>query len=140
MGGHVTTASPETPRVDQPLKRAGSISYLHIPAADVHEAARFYEAVFGWIVRDHDSDRPTFDDGSGYVSGAWMTDQAVAREPGLLLYISVEHIDQVIASISARGGEIVRAPYPEGSLRVATFRDPAGNVLGLWEEAAAGGR
>jgi len=69
-----------------------------------------------------------------------MTDQAVAREPGLLLYISVEHIDQVIASISARGGEIVRAPYPEGSLRVATFRDPAGNVLGLWEEAAAGGR
>jgi predicted enzyme related to lactoylglutathione lyase len=48
----------------------------------VHEAARFYEAVFGWDVRDHESERPTFDDGSGCISGAWMADQAVAREPG----------------------------------------------------------
>lgn len=132
------TASPETHGVDQLLKRAGSISYLHIPAVDIHEAASFYEAVFGWTVRDHDSDRPTFDDGSGYISGAWMTDQAVAREPGLLLYIYVEHIDEVIARISAHGGEVVRAPYAEGNLRVATFRDPTGNILGLWEEAAGG--
>jgi hypothetical protein len=103
----------------------------------VHEAARFYEAVFGWAVRDHDSDRPTFDDGSGYISGAWMTDQAVSREPGLLLYIYVEGIDEAVARIADHGGDLVRAPYAEGTLRVATFRDPAGNVLGLWEETAA---
>lgn len=66
-----------------------------------------------------------------------MTDQAVAREPGLLLYIYVDHIDEVVARVSARGGEVVRAPFSEGTLRVATFRDPAGNVLGLWEEEAA---
>ena len=134
------TASPEAPGVDQHLKRAGSISYVHIPAVDVHEAARFYEAVLGWTVRDHDSDRPTFDDGSGYISGAWMADQAVVREPGLLLYIYVERIDEVVARIGAHGGAVVRTPYAEGSLRVATFRDPAGNVLGLWEDAGAVGR
>jgi predicted enzyme related to lactoylglutathione lyase len=103
----------------------------------VHEAARFYEAVFGWAVRDHDSERPTFDDGSGHVSGAWMTDQAIAREPGLLLFIYVDGIDKVAERIAAHGGEVVRAPYAEGNLKVATFRDPAGNVLGLWEEQAA---
>ena len=103
----------------------------------MHEAARFYESVFGWAVSDHDSERPTFDDGSGHVSGAWMTDQAVAREPGLLLFIYVEGIDEVVERIAAHGGEIVRAPYLEGNLKVATFRDPAGNVLGLWEEQAA---
>jgi hypothetical protein len=27
---------------------------------------------------------------------------------------------------------IVDGPYPEGDLWVATFRDPAGNVLGIW--------
>lgn len=102
---------------------------------DVHQAARFYEAVFGWNVRDHDSDRPTFDDGSGHVSGAWMTDQAVAREPGLLLFIYVDRIDEVAERITAHGGEIVRAPYAEGNLKVATFRDPAGNVLGCWAGA-----
>ena len=34
-----------------------------------------------------------------------------------------------------KGGEIVKAPYPEGNLLVATVRDPAGNVIGLWQEA-----
>ena len=33
------------------------------------------------------------------------------------------------------GGETVTAPYPEGDLRVATFRDPAGNVIGAWQRA-----
>jgi hypothetical protein len=27
---------------------------------------------------------------------------------------------------------IVHGPYPEGDLWVATFRDPAGDVLGIW--------
>jgi hypothetical protein len=27
---------------------------------------------------------------------------------------------------------IVDGPYPEGDLWVATFRDPAGDVLGIW--------
>jgi uncharacterized protein len=132
----MTSEIPEDPGVEPLLKRPGGISYLHIPAIDVHEAARFYEAVFGWAVSDHDSDRPTFDDGSGHVSGAWMTDQAVAREPGLMLYIYVDAMDDVVARIGAHGGEVVRAPYAEGNLRVATFRDPAGNMLGLWREAA----
>ena len=29
------------------------------------------------------------------------------------------------------------APYPEGTLRVALFADPAGNVFGIWQETAA---
>jgi len=38
------------------------------------------------------------------------------------------------AEPDAAGGEVVRAPYQEGNLWVATFRDPAGNVVGLWQE------
>jgi len=34
----------------------------------------------------------------------------------------------------AHGGEVVKAPYPEGNLWVATVRDPAGNMIGLWQE------
>jgi predicted enzyme related to lactoylglutathione lyase len=33
--------------------------------------------------------------------------------------------------------QIVSPPYPEGTLRVALFADPAGNVLGIWQETAA---
>jgi len=30
--------------------------------------------------------------------------------------------------------QVVRPSYPEGTLRVALFADPAGNVLGIWQE------
>src|SRR5229473_2203948 len=128
------TATPTS--VETRLARHGGLSYLHIPAVDVHQSASFYEQVFGWKIRGHDTDHPSFDDGTGHVSGAWMTDQAISREPGLLPYIYVDHIDDTIEQVEAQGGEVVKAPYPEGNLWVATFRDPAGNVLGLWQEGA----
>ena len=120
--------------VEARLTRAGGISYLHIPAVDVRQAATFYETVFGWNVQGHDTDRPSFVDGTGHVSGAWMRDQAISRQPGLLPYIYVDHIDETVERIMAHGGVVVVAPYPEGTLWVATFRDPAGNVMGLWHD------
>lgn len=127
--------SAATPRaVEARLTRHGGISYLHLPAIDVHQSAAFYEQVFGWKIHGRDTDRPSFDDGTGHVSGAWMTDQAISREPGLLPYIYVDRIDDIIEQIAAQGGEVIKAPYPEGNLWVATFRDPAGNVIGLWQE------
>lgn len=120
--------------VDTGLSRDGGLSYIFIPAVDVNQSAAFYEHVFGWNIRGRDSSHPSFDDGTGHVSGAWVTNQAISREPGLLPYIYVNHIDDTIRQIEAQGGEIVTAPYPEGDLWVATFRDPAGNVIGLWHQ------
>ncbi len=119
--------------VESHLARHGGLSYLHIPAVDVHQSAVFYERVFGWKIRGRDTDHPGFDDGTGHVSGAWVTDQEIAREPGLLPYIYVDAIDNTIEKVKAQGGAVVKAPSQEGDLWVATFRDPAGNVLGLWQ-------
>lgn len=120
--------------VEDGLARPAGISYLHIPAVNARESAYFYERVFGWEVQGHDTARPSFSDGTGHVNGAWMTNQAVSAEPGLLPYIYVDGIDDTIRQIEANGGEVVAAPYPEGTLWVATFRDPAGNVIGLWHD------
>jgi predicted enzyme related to lactoylglutathione lyase len=57
----------------------------------------------------------------------------VSREPGLLPYIYVDDIDHVVERIVTQGGEVVKPPYPEGDLWVATFRDPAGNLIGVWQ-------
>ena len=120
--------------VDPRLIRPAGISYMHIPAADVREAAAFYGNAFGWHINNPDSDRPSFDDGTGHVSGAWMSDQQVSREPGLLPYIYVDRIDETIELIVAHGGELIKGPDQEGALWIARFRDPAGNVLGLWHD------
>lgn len=121
-------------KVDVRLRRPGSVSYLHIPASDVREAASFYQKVFGWNIHGPDTDRPGFEDGTGHLGGAWVTNQKVSREPGLLPYIYVERIHETMEEIVASGGEVILAPYPEGNLWVATFRDPAGNVMGLWQQ------
>jgi predicted enzyme related to lactoylglutathione lyase len=116
------------------LSRPNGISYLHLPATDPAASARFYQAAFSWAVHNVDGPEPGFEDGTGHVAGAWVTNQAVQREPGLLLYIYVDDAEATAHRIVDAGGEIVEGPRPEGTLRVATFRDPAGNVLGIWQE------
>ncbi len=120
--------------VDTRLARPGAITYLRMPATDVRLAAVFYRDVFGWSVNGPDCDRPSFDDASGLLSGAWISDHLSAAEPGLLPYIYVADIEETVALIVGHGGAILTEPYLEGLLIVATFRDPAGNVVGLWHD------
>jgi uncharacterized protein len=117
---------------DSRVFRVAGLSYLRIPAPDPRRSAAFYQAVFGWSWHG-DPDRPAFADGTGHVIGHWMPDVPVASEGGVLPYIYVEGVDGTLEKVAAEGGEVVEAPYPEGDLWVATFRDPAGNVVGVWQ-------
>jgi uncharacterized protein len=116
------------------LARHGGLSYLEIPAVDARRSAAFYEKVLGWNLREPDTDDPRFNDATGHLIGRWVTGRVISREPGLLPYIYVDHIDDAVERVAASGGEVVKAPYPEGDLWVATVRDPAGNVIGLWQQ------
>jgi predicted enzyme related to lactoylglutathione lyase len=58
----------------------------------------------------------------------------VAGEVGVLAYIYVDGVDDTLEKVTAHGGPVVRAPYPEGDSWVATFRHPAGNVVGVWQQ------
>jgi predicted enzyme related to lactoylglutathione lyase len=111
--------------------RVGGISYLRIPAQDPQRSAAFYEAVFGWTIRS-DREDPSFEDGSGHVIGHFVEELPVAGEAGVRPYIFVESIDVTLDKVVAEGGQVETA-YPEGDLWVATFRDPSGNMLGVWQ-------
>lgn len=112
--------------------RIDGISYVRIPVSDPQRAAAFYGAVFDWEV-DADRADPSFADGTGDVIGHFVTGQAVAGEDGIRPYVFVERVDDKLDAVIANGGEVVTPPYPEGDLMVAVFRDPEGNVLGLWQ-------
>ncbi|HEV2386281.1 MAG TPA: VOC family protein [Candidatus Acidoferrales bacterium] len=112
------------------------LCYLEIPAINLRQSVAFYEKIFGWNIRRRDSDRPSFDDATGNVSGAWVTGRAISREAGLLPYIWVDNIDAILAEAAAHGGEVVhsrRLDSPGGEW-IATLRDPAGNLIGLYQE------
>jgi predicted enzyme related to lactoylglutathione lyase len=117
---------------ESPVFRAAGISYLRIPADDPRRAAAFYQGVFGWTVDANRSD-PSFEDGTGHVIGHFVSDHQTAGEAGIRPYIYVERVDDTLKDVAAHGGAVVTAPYPEGDLWVATFRDPAGNVVGVWQ-------
>jgi predicted enzyme related to lactoylglutathione lyase len=129
-----TKAPQDGSGVGAGLARHGGLSYLEIPAIDARRSSDFYEKVLGWSLRERGTDDPRFEDTTGHLIGRWVTGCAIAREPGLLPYFYVNRIDEAVAQVVAEGGEVVRAPYPEGNLWVATFRDPAGNLIGLWQE------
>lgn len=114
--------------------RAGGASYLRIPARDPVRAARFYENVFGWRV-DAERDEPSFEDGSGHVIGHFVRTLDPAGAAGIRPYVFVDDVDVVVERATSLGGAVVEAPYPEGDLRVTTFRDPEGNVVGAWQRA-----
>jgi predicted enzyme related to lactoylglutathione lyase len=128
-------SAPDDPGVEATVARPGGISYLGLPARDAAESAEFYRAVFGWEVRGT-PDRLSFSDGTGHVIGHWRTDLPATGEAGIRPYIYVTRLDEVLAKAVEQGAEVVSAPYPEGSLTIATVRDPAGNVIGIWQEAA----
>ena len=128
-------SAQDDPGVEATVARPGGISYLGLPARDAAESAEFYRAVFGWEVRGT-PDRLSFSDGTGHVIGHWRTDLPAAGEAGIRPYIYVTRLDEVLAKAVGQGAEVVSAPCPEGSLTIATVRDPAGNVIGIWQEAA----
>jgi uncharacterized protein len=119
-------------RDDNPVFRVGGVSYLRIPADDPRRSARFYRDVFGWAIDDQ-HDEPSFEDGSGHVIGHFVADLPVGGDAGIRPYVYVENVDDTLEKVSAGGGETVTEPYPEGDLWVATFHDPAGNIVGVWQ-------
>lgn len=118
--------------------RVNGISYLQIPAPDPRASGEFYRTVFGWQLRGDPETHLSFDDGTGDVIGAFVRELPVA-DAGLLPYVYVEDVEAAVERVKASGGSIVKEPYWEPPdarhLRVATFRDVAGNVLGLWQHS-----
>ena len=117
-----------------PVFRDSGISYIRIPADDPKRTAQFYADVFGWTV-DLDRADPSFSDGTGDVIGHFRADLEPAGEAGFQPYVYVERLDETLEKAIAHGGTVTTDPDPEGDLRVAVVRDPAGNLVGVWTRA-----
>ena len=112
----------------------GKICYLEIPAVDVRQSAAFYHAVAAWQIRRRSDGAVAFDDGVGEVSGTWVSGRPPLGSPGVLIYIMVDSVAAALDAVVAHGGEIVQPIGAHPAEIVAQFRDPAGNVFGLYQE------
>lgn len=118
----------------KPTTGNGKICYLEIPAIDIDRSAKFYEMVFGWHLRRRGDGSTAFDDGVGEVSGTWVTGRSPSSEPGILIYIMVDSVAATVDAVAANGCEIVQPIGMDAPEITARFRDPGGNVLGLYQQ------
>jgi predicted enzyme related to lactoylglutathione lyase len=104
----------------------GQLSYLQIPARDVSTSARFYERVLGWRV-----DPPEAGFEAPGLIGQWVTDRPPAPEAGPLLWIHVRDVRRALRAAEEAGAALRDGPTPDGPRLLATFADPAGNLVGI---------
>jgi predicted enzyme related to lactoylglutathione lyase len=112
----------------------GKICYIEIPAVDIQRSADFYAKVFGWRIRQRGDGHLAFDDATGEVSGTWVIGRPASLQPGLLIYIMVDSVAATIDAVMAHGGELVQPIGTDAPEITARVRDPAGNVIGLYQE------
>jgi predicted enzyme related to lactoylglutathione lyase len=118
-----------------PTPANGKICYLEVPAADIAQSAAFYKQVFGWNIRRRGDGATSFDDTTGEVSGAFVLGRT-PQSPGLMVYIMVDSVAAALDAVVANGGSIVQPIGMDAPEITARFGDPAGNVIGLYQEAA----
>jgi predicted enzyme related to lactoylglutathione lyase len=119
-----------------PTMANGKICYIEIPATDIARSADFYKRAFGWQIRQRGDGSTAFDDAVGEVSGTWTLGRPPATTPGLLVYIMVDSVAATLDKIVANGGEIAQPIGADAPEITARFRDPAGNVIGLYQHPA----
>jgi predicted enzyme related to lactoylglutathione lyase len=117
-----------------PNNKNGKICYIELPATDIAKSAAFYQGAFGWSMRKRGDGAQAFDDTTGEVSGAFVKGRSASGSPGMLLYIMVDDIDHACRAVEANGGKIVQPVGADAPEITARFSDPAGNVIGLYQE------
>jgi predicted enzyme related to lactoylglutathione lyase len=119
-----------------PTYANGKICYIEMPARDIRQSAEFYQKVFGWKVRQRKDGSTAFDDAVGEVSGTWLVGRPPSTTPGFLFYIMVDSVEASIQAVVAAGGELVQPIGMDAPEITARFRDPGGNIIGLYQQPA----
>jgi predicted enzyme related to lactoylglutathione lyase len=112
----------------------GKICYIEIPAVDINASVSFYKEVFGWKIRKRSNGKIAFDDTTGAVSGTWVEAREASNQPGLLIYIMVDSAAETLKAIISNGGKIVQPIGMDAPEITARFSDPAGNIIGVYQE------
>jgi uncharacterized protein len=118
------------------------VVHFEIPIDDPDRASSFYGSVFGWdVAKWGPADYWTMTTGEepGIGAEGALIRRAEAPE-GVLVYVGVGDVDQVLSEVRRAGGSVVtdKTPIPTMGWS-ARFRDTEGNLVGLFQEDSGAG-
>lgn len=118
-----------------------TLNYLELPAAELDATKRFYSAAFGWELVDYG---PTY---AGTTNTAVEVGLNALAAPapehgpgeengiGPLMLFGTDDLAAAERAVTDAGGSIVSAPYAYPGGQRFHFRDPSGNILGVYQSA-----
>jgi predicted enzyme related to lactoylglutathione lyase len=123
----------------------GRVVHFEIPYDDGDRARSFYGEAFGWQLMTMPDmgytlvmSGPSGDQGPtepGFINGGMMERQGPFTAPNIV--IDVDNIEDALKAVEDAGGTTVLERQQVGDMGFsAYFKDPEGNVIGLWETAA----
>lgn len=123
---------------------SGRVVHFEIPYDDGDRARGFYSEAFGWDLQSWGdgaytlvSTGPTGESGAsepGFINGGMMQREAPYGSP--VIVIEVDDIDASLETVERLGGTTAMARQPVGDMGwSAYFKDPEGNLLGLFQAA-----
>jgi predicted enzyme related to lactoylglutathione lyase len=124
---------------------SGKVVHFEIPFDDGDRARRFYKEAFDWQIMEMPEmgytivmTGPSSDTGPtepGFINGGMLSREQAATS-GPVVVLDVESIEVALERIGGLGGSTVVGKTPVGDMGFAAyFKDPEGNVVGLWETA-----
>jgi hypothetical protein len=122
---------------------SGRVVHFEMPFDDGARASSFYGELFGWKLQEFGPEYtivttgPSSDEGPtepGYINGGMGPRKPPLDRP--LVVVDVDDIDETLAAVEERGGAVVSGREAVADMGFAAyFKDPEGNVVGLWESA-----
>ena len=112
-----------------------------LAAVDAPAARRFYGAVFGWSAAVQCANGGSFlrlrsdqcDVGSLYPLSRAQLDAGVPSH--WTSYVRVDDVEAAARRAHDAGGRVLVAPFAvDGTASIAVIADPAGAMLGLWQD------
>jgi predicted enzyme related to lactoylglutathione lyase len=123
---------------------SGRVVHFEIPFDDRERAGAFYADAFGWSIT-------SLPEMNYVLATTGPSDQGPPSEPGFInggmlerglpvggpvVTVEVDDIDATLETIERLGGTTVTAKQSVGEMGFsAYFKDPEGNLMGLWQNA-----
>jgi uncharacterized protein len=123
---------------------SGRVVHFEIPFDDAERARAFYQDAFGWnimampeasyhLVMSGPTEQETGPTEPGFINGG-MLERGDGPVTSPVLVVDVPSVDEALEQIGKLGGTAVTAKTPVGDFGFsAYFKDPEGNLMGLWE-------
>ncbi|HSM57719.1 MAG TPA: VOC family protein [Candidatus Sulfomarinibacteraceae bacterium] len=113
------------------------IVHVELASESPGELAQFYGQIFNWQLQEYpEMNYTTFSPGDGSLGGGINEVRDEIPKGTVVFYIQTDDIGASLEQIQQSGGEVIWEPMEvPGVGKIAQFRDPSGNRVGLLQPA-----